>query len=201
MSYTIIYPNSSGAVDLTSTQKISIQSYGSTAQVYQVVGFPNGPERTEFLGNVSNTETVFGTYSGGATLNIYAGQTPVFYSVGTDPVVGNDGDWDIEPAPTALNATGTLTAAMIFGSTVTSTTAAAVTATLDTGAVMEAASSWATSDVVYWSVINTGGSNAFTVTASTGHTVVGVAAVSALTSARFKTRRVSSEVFVTYRVS
>ena len=98
-----------------------------------------------------------------------------------------------------LNATGTLTAAMILAGIVTSTTAAGVTATLDTGTVLDAASEFAIGDSFDWSAINTGG-NAFTVTASSGHTVVGAGAVAGGTSGLFRTRKTAANTFVTYRI-
>jgi len=49
-------------------------------------------------------------------------------------------------------------------------------------------------------VINTGGSNAFTVTAATGHTIVGAAAVAASSSGLFRTRKTAANTFVTYRI-
>jgi hypothetical protein len=107
----------------------------------------------------------------------------------------------VQSAPGTLNATGTLTAALILGGIVTSTTASAVTATLDTGAVMDAVTDMAADDGFLWAAINTGGSNAFTVTASSGHTIVGAGAVTASTSGRFLTRKTAADTFVTYRLS
>lgn len=105
-----------------------------------------------------------------------------------------------QAAPGALNSTGTLTAALILGGIVTSSTAAAVTATLDTGAVMEAATDLSVNGSFDWSAINTGGSNAFTVTASTGHTIVGAGAVAQSTTGLFRTRKTAPDTFVTYRI-
>jgi hypothetical protein len=84
---------------------------------------------------------------------------------------------------------------------VTSTTAAAVTATLDTGAIWDLASQWAVNDSFDWAVINTGGSNTFTVTAAaSGHTLVGSGAVANTTSGQFRTRKTAADTFVTYRL-
>jgi hypothetical protein len=102
-------------------------------------------------------------------------------------------------APGVLNVTGTLTAAMIAAGIVTSTTAAAVVATLDTGAILDAALEMEIGESFDWSVIATG-ANAFTVTASAGHTVVGVGAVATVTSGVFRTRKTAADTFVTYRV-
>lgn len=106
-------------------------------------------------------------------------------------------------APGTLNATGTLTAALVRNGIVTSTTASAVTATVNTGTAMDTA----LADIVEigegveWSAINTGGTNAFTVTAATGHTLVGAGAVAALSSGRFFSRRTAANTWVTYRLA
>jgi hypothetical protein len=90
---------------------------------------------------------------------------------------------------------------MITAGIVTSTTAAGVTATLDTGAVMETAiTNMAVNDSFDWSVVNTG-PNTFTVTAAaSGHTVVGAGAVATATTGLFRTRKTAAETFVTYRI-
>jgi len=125
-------------------------------------------------------------------------RSQVFYNVGTAAIVP---EYPFQPTPGTLNATGTLTAALIFGGIVTSTTTAAVTATLDTGAIMDAAGTFAIGDFVDWTAINTGATNAFTVTASSGHTVVGAGAVALSTSGRFRTLKTAASTFVSYRLS
>lgn len=101
--------------------------------------------------------------------------------------------------PTAVDVTATLTIAQILTGIITSTTAAAVTGTLPTGALIDAAVKLDVDDAIEWKVINTG-SNAFTIEAADGHTIVGAAAVGAGSSARFLTRRTAANTFVTYRV-
>ena len=105
-------------------------------------------------------------------------------------------------APGALNATGTLTAALIRGGIVTSTTASAVTATLNTGAAMDTAlPNMAIGDAFEWSAIKTG-ANTFTVAAAaTGHTIVGAGAVATVTSGRFLTRKTAAATYITYRLA
>lgn len=109
-----------------------------------------------------------------------------------------------QATPGTLNATGTLTIALILGGIVTSTTAAAVTATLDTGTITDAGltgnEAMAVDDCFEWVAINTGGTNAFTVTASSGHTLVGNGAVALSSSGRFRTRKTAANTFVTYRI-
>jgi len=50
-------------------------------------------------------------------------------------------------------------------------------------------------------IINTGGTNAATVTANTGCTLVGVAAVSANTAANWRVRKTADATYVFYRVA
>lgn len=121
---------------------------------------------------------------------------PLYYSVGTDAFIT---ELPTQGDPGTLNATGALTAALLSTRIVTSTTAAAVTATLPTGAVMDLASSFVIGDSFDWSAIATG-ANAFTVTAAAGHTVVGAGAVATGTSGRFRTRKTAADTFVTYRI-
>ena len=105
-----------------------------------------------------------------------------------------------QPAPAEVNATATLTAANLQTRIITSTTAAAVTATLPTGTLMDGLYSALTNMAFDWSVINTGGNN-FTVSAGTGHTVVGGMVVVGGSSGMFRSRRTGADTWVTYRVS
>lgn len=123
-------------------------------------------------------------------------------SLGRTALVSNDAGtvFGTQGTPGALNATGALTTALLLGGIVTSTTGAAVVATLDTGTVTGAAlPDLPIGGSIEWSAINTGG-NAFTVTAATDHTIVGAGAVAAGTSGRFRTRRTAATTFVTYRL-
>jgi hypothetical protein len=165
--------------------------------VDKLLGYPTFPSQTVsvFAGSGGNTTTAF---SAATQITITAGSQPVYYNTGVGPVVYERKDYQTTPG--TLNATGTLTAALILGGIVTSSTAAAVAATLDTGTVMDAALTMAVDDCFTWTVINTGG-NTFTVTAAAGHTIVGVAAVVTVTSARFLTRKTAANTFVTYRLA
>jgi hypothetical protein len=154
-------------------------------------------EEVLFTGRGAFTSAVF---TAASTISLVGGDaSPLLYSVGTDAVI-TERNLVSQGDPGTLNATGTLTDTLIFGGIITSTTAAAVVATLDTGAIMDAAGSFAVNDSFIWSAINTG-SNAFTVTAAaSGHTVVGAGAVAAGTSGRFMTRKTAANTFVTYRI-
>ncbi len=198
MSYNTIATQGTATVTLTAGQSIAVQSL-TEAQVFAVVGFPNYPTTNQLEGTVVNEETVFGPYASGATIIIEASASEVYYAVGTAPVVGNNGKWQPQGAPVAVNVTGAVSATAILGGIVTSTTAAAVAGTIPTGTVMDAATEWATNDSVDWSVINTG-SNTFTVTAASDHTIVGAAAVTTATSGLFRTRKTAANTFVSYRI-
>lgn len=118
---------------------------------------------------------------------------------GAEPMVA-------QPTPTAVDATATLTAASLLARMITSVTTAAVTATLPTGTQMDTAalaqySALAVNDSIEVAVINTGASNAWTLTAATGFTIIGNAVVNALTSAKFRLRRTAANTWVAYRIA
>lgn len=106
-----------------------------------------------------------------------------------------------QPAPTAVNTTATLTAADLVDGIITSTTAAAVAGTTPTGTLLTAAFPHVPiGGAVEFTVINTGGTNAFTLTAGTDVTIVGAAAVAASTSGTFRLKRTAATTWVAYRV-
>jgi hypothetical protein len=191
--------------------KVSVPAGGSVAVYTQgrasvgriLTELPSGYNELTSLGVVINGQSVFGPYTNGTTI-VIENKTlqSVYYEVGTAPTVqqGRLGTFQ-QVAPGTLNATGTLTGELCLTGIVTSTTAAAVTATLDTGAALDVKSTWNVNDAFMWSVINTGATNAFTVAAAaSGHTLVGSGAVAASNSGLFMTRKTASATFVTYRI-
>ncbi|MCY1423358.1 hypothetical protein D9M71_390680 [compost metagenome] len=102
--------------------------------------------------------------------------------------------------PVAVNTTGAVSAAAMQGGIVTSTTAAAVAGTIPAGSVMDLAVQMAVGDSFDWSVVNTG-PNTFTVTAASGHTIVGAGAVATAISGLFRTRKTAADTFITYRIA
>ena len=199
MSYNVIFAQGTATVTVPAGEKIAVQAY-SPASVFQEVGYPNFPESQDLLTVVENTTYVSAAFTNATSVTIQAGASGATYAVGNDPVVSDDGKFQLQGPPGVLNATGALTAAMILSGIVTSTTAAAVAGTLPTGAVLDAASEFAIGDSFDWSVIATG-ANAFTVTAAaTGHTIVGTAAVATVTSGAWRTRKTAAETFVSYRI-
>ena len=191
-----LLPNHAVAFTVAASDKLATYSLGDYS-IEKVVAYPNLPdsEVSVFAGSGANTTSAF---SAATPVTIRAGDHGLWYETGTGPVIVRAG---VQGSPGALNSTGTLTAALILGGIVTSTTAAAVTATLDTGEVMDAVVDMDINDSFDWAAINTGGSNAFTVTAAaTGHTVVGAGAVAALSSGLFRTRKTAADTYVTYRI-
>lgn len=106
----------------------------------------------------------------------------------------------IQGAPATINASATMLAADLMKKIVTSTSAAAVVATVPTGTLLDAAAGLAIGEAFEWNLINTGPSSV-TVTASTGHTLVGTMVVATVTSAAFSSRKTAANTFVTYRLS
>ena len=173
----------------------------SPVKVYQLLGFPNYPESWSLLQDVAaGTEYRSAAFATGAVLRIDAGPADVFYASGVTAVITENIGRRAQPAPGVLNATGTLTALLMATGIVTSTTALAVTATVDTGTIMDAALDMVVGESFEWSAINTGGANAFTVTAAAGHTLEGSGIVALTSSATFRTRKTAANTFVTSRL-
>lgn len=201
----IIAPNGSLEVAIPSGEKLAIATRGRANYALKldsgsaVIDSANPVPGIE----IDNEEAVSAAVSGASTAVVFnSGPFDCYVEVGTAPLskdfrreTGRKG------ASVALNATGTITTAMILSGSVTSTTASDVTATLETGAVADAASEWEIGESYDWGVTNTGGTNAFTVTAAaSGHTVVGAGAVANSTSALFRTEKTAAATFVTTRI-
>ena len=106
-----------------------------------------------------------------------------------------------QPAPTAKTAAATLTAAELATGIITYT-GAAVALTVPTGADLDAAfSSMKVNSSFDFVIINTDASDAATVTANTGCTLVGVAAVNGVTSAMWRVRKTADATYVFYRIA
>lgn len=200
MTSKAVAPLGQSTVVLAAGESIAVYTKG-TAVVSIVLGYPNHPYTVSSVGTVTNGETVFGAYASGATIIIDAGPQGALYESGVSPVVTDVRSRALQGAPVALDTTGSITAASMLGGIVTSSTAAAVAGTVPTGAVMDAAdTAIGIGDSFDWSVINTG-PNTFTVTAASGHTLVGAAAVATATSGRFRTRKTAAATYITYRLS
>jgi len=168
-------------------------------KVYQNLGFPNFPERWTLLQAVAaDTEYRSAAFATGAILRIDADAADVLYASGVTAVITENLGRRAQPAPGVLDVTGPLTTALITTGIVTSA-AAAVTATLDTGTVMDAALDMVVDESFEWAAIKVG-ANAFTVTAAAGHTLEGSGVVATATSALFRTRKTAVNTFVTSRL-
>ena len=106
-----------------------------------------------------------------------------------------------QTTPTALTAAATLTPAQLATGIVTYTgAAAAVTVPLATD-IDSAFTSMKPNSSFDFSIINIGGTNAATVTANTGCTLVGVAAVAANSSCVWRVRKTGTATYVFYRIA
>lgn len=107
----------------------------------------------------------------------------------------------IQSTPTAKTAAATLTAAELATGIITYT-GAAVALTMPLGTDLDAAfSSMKVNSSFDFYIINTGATNAATVTANTGVTLVGTAAVSAATSCNWRVRKTADATYVAYRIA
>ena len=208
-------PNGLVSVTLTASQKVAVYSQG-LANVYRTSAFPNYPNVTTLLGTVINGQTVFGTYTGGATIQIEAaGGLPVFYEVGTDPVVKQGRIANgVQVTPTAETVAVTLTAAELLTGLVTGTHTAGATAayTLPTGTLLDAAGTFLVDEFFDWTLINLSAAAADTITVTAGadHTVVGTMICQSAHSStglvhgnalRLRTRKTAANTFVSYRLA
>jgi len=106
----------------------------------------------------------------------------------------------VQTTPTAKTAAATLTTAELATGIITYT-GAAVNLTVPLGTALDADfSSMKVNSSFDFCIINTGATNAATVTANTGCTLVGTAAVSAATSALWRVRKTADATYVFYRI-
>ena len=103
--------------------------------------------------------------------------------------------------PTAKTAAATLTPAELATGIITYT-GAAVNLTVPLGTDLDAAFPSMKNDSCFdFYIINTGATNAATVTANTGCTLVGVAAVAAVTACQWRVRKTAASTYVFYRIA
>jgi len=174
----------------------------SIVTVSQSVGYPNIiPGEAVLFNTVAGIEyssTVSSTVD--TEIIMDSGDSVVYYNMGSAPKVTELKGLRGQGAPGVLDATGTLTAAMIGAGIVTSA-AATVAATLDTGEVMDASLEMEIGEAFDWSCIKVG-ANSLTVTAAaSGHTVIGDPVVVTASSSLFRTRKTAAETFTTTRIS
>jgi hypothetical protein len=168
--------------------------------VFIRAGYPNFPESWSLLQDVAaDTEYTSGAFAADTDVRIVAGPADVLYATGVNAVITERRGLRGQPAPGVLDVTGPLTAAMMITGIVTSA-AAAVTGTLPTGTVLDAAVEMDIGESFDWSVIKVG-ANAFTLDPAAGHTIIGSVTVATATSGLLRTRKTAANTFVTYRLA
>jgi len=205
MSFLVLPNGNSGEITIPANESIAVACQG-TAQVYRKLGFPNYPDQVSLIGTVINGQTVFGSYTSGATIIVEAsGGVTAFYEIGTAPQVqqgrlisGSQAD----PANIADGGSMVHTPGGMLGGLVTATPTAGRNIQLPTGAAMDLASTFNVNDFFDWSVITLAAFALTTTAGASGHTLVGSGATAATSGspARFRTRKTAADTFVTYRI-
>jgi len=197
--------NSSVEFTLAASDKLAVYSK-APANIYTKGNYPNFVSSTTLLKlTEADIEYVSSAVSIATVVVIEAGNQDVYYNAGTAPVITERKGLRGQGAPVAANTTGAATAAVMISGMlsgiITTTVAAAVTGTLPTFTELEAAVELAVGESFDWAVNSVTGANAFTVAASTAHTVIGTMAVATVTSGLFRTRKSSATAYVTYRLA
>lgn len=196
-----VYAMGAALVAVAASARIAVWSK-APFKVYQKVGYPNQPDSWLLIkAGAADEEYQSAAFSAAAVLRVEAGASDVLYGTGTDELLVERRSYQAQPDPVALNTTGALTAAMIAAGLITSTTGAAVTGTVPTGTVLDAALQMQIGESIDFSVINTGGANAFTVAVASGVTNVGSLVVALTSSARFRLRKTAVATYIIYRLS
>jgi hypothetical protein len=195
-----VAPGGSVDVVVPASSAIAVDCIGGGFQVFQLVaGSPNQPAQLNQLADIAasvTTQYVSSVFTSQTTVRVIAtGNVAAYYEVGTAPVVKRFRDEFKSTVPVAVNATATLTVAQLLTGVITSTTAAAVTATLPTAAIFDAGSSWAPLDAWDFVVVNTGATNAFTIATATGWTLIGNMAVALSSSGTFRVQKTAAGAF------
>jgi hypothetical protein len=196
-----------GSLDVVvpAASAIAVDCSGGGFQVLQLIaGAPHQPPQLVLLAESpagSVVPYVSSNFTNATTVRVQAtGNVDCFYEVGTAPIVKYFKGEIKQSAPVAVNASATLTVAQLLTGIITSTTAAAVTATLPTAAALDAATSFATTAAYEFDVINTGAANAFTIATATGWTLVGNMVVALSSSGKFRIHKTAAGAFSLYRL-
>lgn len=200
----VIPPLGSLEVTLAASDKICVATRGRAVYAEKVAGSDKVLDSANPTYNVdvNGEEYVSSAFTtGGSVLVQNMGPYNAYVEVGTAPLSKDfRRETGILGSPVTLNATGTITTAMILAGSVTSTTAALVTATLETGSVMDNASDWEIGEGYTWGALASG-ANSFVVTSpGASHTLTGSGTVATTTSAMFRTVKTAADTFVTTRI-
>lgn len=216
-----IYSNGSATVAIPAGQYINVFCAGS-AKVYALAGYPNLPQQwvLETNGAVDGEEVSFGPYTYATQVRIDTSVEPALYSVGSRdvaiPVIRSNpaANARAQFAPIAKTTAVALTGPELMTGIVTATHSegSTVAYTLPTGTLMDTASGLSINEGFEWTLINLSAAAAdtITLTASSGHTIVGIAVVQSAhastgylygASAKFFTRKTAANTFITYRLN
>lgn len=210
----IIHYQGRAEVTVPPGEKIAVFTKGK-ASVSQSLTLPNYPTSVYLIGVVNNQETVFGAYASGALVIIdNSDSSEVYYAVGVAPSCIERLPSPYQVTPVAKTTAVTLTGGELLSGIITATHAAGATVayTLPTGANMDLATEIGIDQSFEWALINLSAAalDTVTVTANTGHTIVGntiVQSANAATgllygsSAYFRTRKTAADTFISYRVA
>ena len=110
----ILKRNSSIEITVAASDKLAVYSK-SAVTIYQRVGYPQFVDSNNLLKlTVADEEYVSSAFSAATIVTIEAGNNDVYYQAGTDAVIAERRGYRGQGDPGVLNATGALTAAMIF---------------------------------------------------------------------------------------
>lgn len=199
----IIAPNGSLKVTVPAGEKIAIATRGRANYALQ-----SGQDKVLDSANpvatvsVENEEEVTAAVTlGGSAIINNMGPFECYVEVGVNPLSKDFRRDTGKCGPAiALNVSGTITTAMILSGSISSTSAAPVVATLETGIVSDLATEWDVGEGFDWGVINTGPSLLTVTAAATGHTLTGLGTVATTTAGMFRTVKIAADSFVTTRI-
>jgi hypothetical protein len=211
--------NGSRTASVAANEKVAVFTEGS-AKVYYKVGAPNIPGRYRLLTTVTNKEYESSAFSSATTVRVDADSRGAWLNVDVTPDVqwgGPTVKMKSQAAPTAKTVAVTLTIEELMGGiiTVDQTTGATIALTLPLGTDMDGTSdsiSLGVNQSFDWVVINLSddeSADTATITANTGHTLVGSGVVNAKfkesgstepgATACFRSRKTAANTYVTYR--
>lgn len=203
MSLIVVPYGNSNDVVVPAGGVVTAFSQGSFTVLAQTQPGTNVPPAWSVLAQVPAGSAAYtsSAFANGAVIRIDAGGgSEVSYDVGSSPSPKLSRAITVQGAAVnAVNTSATLTGAQIAGGFITSTTAAAVTATLPTGAVLDASGTWGIGEGVVWHVSNTGATNAFTVVTAANNVLNGSGVVALSSTAQFVTFKTAAGVFQTWR--
>lgn len=216
MAKKTIFKFGTAIITVPANNKVAVIST-TTCKIYKKTTYANYPSVLELVAttteDVEYVSSVFNA-SAATTIVIEAGAGGATYEVAPAPSAATPEGGLKQPTPTAKTVAVTLTAAELLTRIITGTHAAGATAayTLPTGTLLDAAAGLKVDEAFDWSLINlsAAATDTITLTAATGHTIVGnpiVQSSNATTggiygnSALWRTRKTAANTFVTYRIA